>query len=224
LIQISGFISKAGLLLLFIAAAWRPVSAQDTLRTYGPRFGVDLARFVYILADPSEIGAEVSADFELVKDFYPIFELGYNSISESDSLFNYAASGTYARVGIDYNLLKLRDRSQHHAITIGARYGISLYSHSAENIYIQNPYWGDYVAAPYEMQLRGHWVELVGGIKAELLPNLFMGWSFRFKILLNPDMDPLVTPQMVPGFGTGGKDRSFGISYSIYYKIPLLKK
>lgn len=222
--HISGYISKAGLLLLLVAIAWQPVSGQDTLRTYGPRFGIDLARFVYILADPSEIGAEVSADFELVKNFYPIFELGYSSISEDDSLFSYAASGIYGRVGLDYNLLKLKDRSQHHAITIGARYGISVFSHNAKNIYVQNPYWGDYVAAPYEMEVRGHWVELVGGIKAELLPNLFMGWSFRFKILLNPDMDPLVKPQLVPGFGTGGKDRSFGISYSIYYKIPLLKR
>ena len=45
-----------------------------------------------------------------------------------------------------------------------------------------------------------------------------------YKILLNPDMEPLVKPQLVPGFGTGGQNRNFGMSYSIYYKIPLLKK
>lgn len=224
LTYISGYIFKAGLLLLIVAMAWQPVSGQDTLRTFGPRFGIDLARFVYILADPSEIGAEVSADFELIRNLYPIVELGYSSINETETLFKYAANGIYGRVGIDYNLLKLKDRSQHHAITFGARYGLSVFTHSAEDIYIQNAYWGDYVAPAYSKDLRGHWVELVGGIKAELLPNLFMGWSFRFKILLNPDMDPLVNPQLVPGFGTGGKNRNFGINYSIYYKIPLLKK
>jgi len=203
---------------------WRPVSGQDTLRTYGPRFGLDLARFAFILADPSEIGAEASVDFEILRNLYPVFELGYNSISESEEYFKYSAGGIYGRAGFDYNFLRLKDRSQHHTFTIGARYGLSVFSHSAEDIYIQNAYWGDYVSNSYEKDLRGHWVELVGGIKAELVPNLFLGWSLRYKILLNPDMDPLVAPELVPGFGTGGEDRSFGISYSIFYKIPLFKK
>jgi hypothetical protein len=203
---------------------WRPLSGQDTLRTYGPRFGLDLARFAFILADPSEIGAEASVDFEIFRNLYPVIELGYNSISESEELFKYSAAGIYGRAGFDYNFLNLNDRSQHHSFTVGARYGISLFSHKAEDIYIQNPYWGDFVSNTYEKDLKGHWVELVGGIKAELVPNLFMGWSLRYKILLNPDMDPLVNPQLVPGFGTGGNDRSFGISYSIFYKIPLIKK
>ena len=203
---------------------WRPVSGQDTLRTYGPRFGLDLARFAFILADPSEIGAEASVDFEILRNLYPVIEIGYNSISESEALFKYSAGGIYGRAGIDYNFLKLKDRSQHHSFTVGARYGLSVFSHRAEDIYILNDYWGDYVSESYEKELRGHWVELVAGVKAELVPNLFMGWSLRYKILLNPDMDPLFTPQLVAGFGTGGKDRSFGISYSIFYKIPLVKK
>jgi hypothetical protein len=224
LIHISGSISKAGLLLLFTLAMWQSVSGQDTLRTYGPRFGIDLARFAFILADPSEIGAEASVDFEIIRNLYPVFEFGYNSISESEDLFKYSASGIYGRAGVDYNLLKLKDPSQHHVFTVGARYGLSVFSHRAEDIYIQNAYWGDYVSNSYERDLKGHWVELVGGIKVELVPNLFMGWSLRYKILLNPDMDPLVVPQLVPGFGTGGNDRGFGISYSIFYKIPLIKK
>jgi hypothetical protein len=143
LTHISGFISKAGLLILLLTAPVQSGSAQDTLRTYGPRFGIDLARFAYILADPSELGAEVSVDVELLRNLYPVIELGYNSISPEEELFHYAASGVYGRAGMDYNLLKLKDRSEHHAITVGARYGISVFSHRAENIYIGNDYWGD---------------------------------------------------------------------------------
>ena len=162
--NISGSISKAGLLLLFMMAMWRPVTGQDTLRTYGPRFGIDLARFVFILADPSEMGAEASVDFEIFRNLYPVFELGYNSISESEELFNYSAGGIYARAGVDYNLLKGKDRSQHHAFTAGARYGVSVFSHSAEEIYIPNGYWGDYEYDSYEKELKGHWIELVAGV------------------------------------------------------------
>lgn len=222
--HISGSISKAGLLGLFILVLWRPVSGQDTIRTYGPRFGLDLARFAFILADPSEQGAEFSVDFEIYRNLYPVVELGYNSISESEDFFNYSASGLYGRAGFDYNMINLKDRSQHHAFTFGLRYGFSAFSHGAEDIYIPNPYWGDRLVESYSKDLKGHWIELVAGVKAELVPNLFMGWSLRYKFLLNPDMDPLVKAHMVPGFGTGGKDSSIGISYSIFYKIPLLKK
>jgi len=221
--HISGSISRAALVLLILALC-RPTLAQDTLRTYGPRFGIDLARFAFILADPSELGAEVSVDVEVLKNLYPVIELGYNSISESEDLFNYAAGGIYGRFGADYNLINLKDRSQHHTFTFGARYGISAFTHRAENIYIQNPYWGDYVRNAYEKDLQGQWVELVAGVKAELVPNLFMGWSLRYKFLLNPDMDPQLMPQLVPGFGTRGQETSFGLSYSIFYRIPLIKK
>lgn len=221
--HISGSIFKTGLLLTFLIL-WQPLSGQDTLRTYGPRFGIDLARFIFILAEPSETGAEASVDFEIYRNLYPVIELGYNSISQDEELFAYSASGVYGRAGIDYNLLKPKDRSQHHAITFGARYGLSVFSHRAENIDILNEYWGDDLNRSYEQDLRGHWAELVGGITAELVPNLFLGWSLRYKILLNPGMDPRVTPQLVPGFGTGGQNRTFGFTYSILYKIPLLKK
>jgi len=215
-----GYIFKAVVLLMLM----QPLAGQDTLRTYGPRIGIDMARFAYIFADPSEIGAEFSVDAEVYKNIYPIFELGYSRISESEDLFDYSSGGPYARLGIDYNLLSTNDRSIHHSISAGFRYGVSIFSHRAENVVIPNDYWGDYTMDTYENTLTGNWIELVGGIKTEIVSNFFMGWSVRYKILLNPEMDPLVPPQLVPGFGSGATDRGFGISYSVSYKIPLFKR
>lgn len=228
---ISGSISKT-VLLLFALAFFGPVSGQeskqvsskDTLRTFGPRFGIDLARFLYILADPSEKGVEVSADFEIYKNIYPVFELGYNSIDDSQELFDYASSGSYGRLGIDYNILPQKDRSIHHAVSVGFRYGMSVFKHRAENALIPGEYWGDYMPGPYENNLTGHWFEVVGALKTEVLPNFFLGFSLRYKILLNPEMDPLMIPELVPGYGTTGEDRAFGLTYSVFYKIPLIKK
>lgn len=225
--HISGSISRLLLAVVISMAAWQSAGAQenrDTLRTYGPRFGLDMARFAYLLADPSETGAEISVDFELLRNLYPVIELGYSSISEAEDLFSYSAGGIYGRAGVDYNLIDLNDRSQHHAFTFGIRYGLASFSHSAENIYVFNDYWGDVSGASYEQQLTGHWAELVAGVKAELIPNLFVGWSIRYKFLLNPDMDPLLKPWLVPGFGSKGQENGMGFSYSLFYKIPLLKK
>lgn len=220
---ISGYISRALPLLLALAFFGR-VSAQDTLRTYGPRFGIDLSRFIYLLTDPVQTGAGASVDFEVYRNVYPVFEMGFNSLSENTELFDYASSGTYARAGIDYNVLSLKDRSAHHTITVGFRYGISRFTHNIDNQVIEDDYWGDYVPEPYESSLTGQWIELVGGMTAEVFSNFFLGWTVRYKILLNPEMDPLMVPEMIPGYGSGGEDRLFGFTYSVYYKIPLIKK
>lgn len=231
--NISGSISKGLLLLLALLlsgmlsaqeASGKKGSQKDTLRTYGPRFGVDLARIYYLFDEPQQIGAEFSADFEVYRNTYPVFELGYNNMSHDRDLFSYRSGGTYGRAGIDYNVLSLKERSSHHTITLGLRYGMSLFSHRIEDVRIPDEYWGDFVPETHEENLTAHWFELVFGMKAEVFSNFFLGWSFRYKILLNPEMDPLMIPEMIPGYGSGGEEREFGITYSMYYKIPLFKK
>ena len=118
----------------------------------------------------------------------------------------------------------MTDRSVHHSITVGFRYGVSIFSHKLEDAFVPSDYWGDLIVNPYENNLTGHWLELVGGLKTEVAPNLFLGWSFRYKFLLNPEMDPYVIPQLVPGYGKGTATRGFGFTYSIFYKIPLFKR
>lgn len=220
--NISGSISKAAFLLVILVFV-AELSAQDTLRTYGPRFGIDLARFLFLFADPAQRGAEASVDFEIYKNLYPVFEAGYNSMDDKEELFDYSSGGTYGRIGLDYNILPAKKRDFQNSITVGFRYGMSVFNHSSENILIRG-YWGDYKPEAYENKLTGHWIEMVLGVKTELFSNFFMGWSVRYKILLNPDMDPLLIPELIPGYGTGGESGVFGFSYSLFYMIPLLKK
>lgn len=218
--NISGSIFNTLLFLALIQSA----EGQDTLRTFGPRIGIDLSRFVYYFGDPSEKGAEISLDIEIIKNVYPVIEVGYSTMSDKVDQAGYSSGGPYARFGFDYNVLPVQDRSVHHSITAGIRYGNSQFSHKAEHITIPSDYWGDLVIDSYENDLSGHWIELAGGIRAELLANLFLGWSVRYKILLNPGMDTRVAPLLIPGYGLGTEDRGFGFSYSVLYKIPLIKK
>jgi hypothetical protein len=128
------------------------------------------------------------------------------------------------RAGADYNVLPVKDRSVHHSITVGLRYGFSTFTHKSDHVFIPGGYWGGYLPEPYENSLKGHWVEMVGGMKAEIVPNLFLGWSLRFRFLLKGEIDPVMVPELIPGYGNGGEERVFGFSYSVFYKIPLLKR
>jgi len=199
-------------------------SKQDTLRTFGPRFGIDLAPFIYYFTEPRIVGAEISVDFEIYKNLYPVIELGYSSTSESKETFDYESLGNYARVGIDYNLLPAKDRSWHNSMTVGFRYGLSFFKQSSDNVVVYSDYWGDYMPDHYESSLKAHWLELTAGIKVEIVPNLYLGWLLRYKFLLNPDIDPVMIPALIPGYGNGANTRTFGFSYSIFYMLPLIKK
>ena len=130
----SGYIFSTLLFLLLVPSLY----GQDTLRTYGPRFGVNLAPFIGFFTDPKIIGADASLDFEVFPNLYPIFELGFSSLSDSLEDASYTSGGGFARIGLDYNLLKVKDRSQHHAITAGFRYGTSIFKQSAENITVKS--------------------------------------------------------------------------------------
>jgi hypothetical protein len=222
--HISGYFSELLTSLMLLSLLTQPAGGQDTLRTYGPRIAVDLARVAYLFTDPVRVGAEFSVDAEVFPDIYPVIEAGYTSVSETRELYSYSADGPYARLGADYNLLAVKDRSIHHSITAGFRYGVSRFSHRAGHILISSDYWGDYVLDSYSNTVTGHWLELVGAVRTELAPNFFLGWSVRYKILLNPEMDELVKPQLVPGYGLGTAERAFGFTYQVMYKIPLVKK
>jgi hypothetical protein len=201
-----------------------PLGAQDTLRTYGPRMGVDLGRFIFYFSNPPERGAEIWADLEVYRNLYPTVELGFSTLSDSIDRSSYSMKGSYVRIGLDYNVLPLKNRSIHHSITAGLRYGTSLFSHSAEGITIPSVFWGDYYIDSYENSMNAHWLELVGGMKVEVLRNFFLGWTLRYKILLNPQLDPQIAPLRIPGYGNGTEDRAFGFTYTVSYKIPLMKK
>ncbi|MBN2698934.1 MAG: hypothetical protein JXR52_08915 [Bacteroidales bacterium] len=216
--SISGFIFSLILLSSFKA------TAQDTLRTFGPRLGIDMARFAYLFADPRQKGTALSLDFEVYKNIYPALELGFNSTAFERETFSYASRGFFGRIGLDYNLLPVKDRSVHHIIYAGTRYGTGLFSHRAEHIITPDNYWGDYVRDEYRNNLTGHWLELNAGIRTEVADNFFMGWTVRYMFLISAGKDEIMTPYLVPGYGRADFNRSAGISYWIMYRIPLIKK
>ncbi|PID91379.1 MAG: hypothetical protein CSA96_08710 [Bacteroidetes bacterium] len=212
------------MILLASGGLIRAQEAGDTLRSYGPRFGIDIGRLAYVIGYPPQLGSAVFLDFEVSKNIYPVLELGYSSSHVDSTSWDYNSSGFFALAGIDYNLLHNAGRSEHHTITAGLRYGFSNFSQDISNIIVHDGIWGDYSAPDHRAELHAHWIEILAGMRAEVAPNFFLGWHLRYRFLLNPEMDPLVSPLHIPGYGKGSAVKSFGLSYSLAYKIPLFKR
>jgi hypothetical protein len=197
--------------------------SQDQ-RTYGLRLGFDISRIPLYLMDPAIYGFEFSADYEAAENLYPVIEFGFNSLSLERENYDYYSNGNYFRLGADYNILKLDARDQYEMAFIGVRYAYSSFTYNADDIHITESYWGDYSGLVPETLIKAHWIEFTLGLRAEIFKNIFMGWSFRGRIMLSSNKSSNIDPYNIPGYGKGKNNTSAGFNYSVYYKIPMLKK
>jgi hypothetical protein len=191
----------------------------------GLSLGTDLSRFVVPIVDSTRYGWEVSGDFELLKDMYGVVEIGSQNTAFDHVNYDYKSGGAYTRVGVDYNYMKHLDPESTDQLLVGLRYGFTTYWHEASNIVVRDPVWGDYSGGNIERKWLGaNWMEITTGMRAELLRNLYLGWSIRFRINIWQQSDNQMKPFHIPGYGRAWNNSAVGINYSLYYKIPIIKK
>ena len=230
----------------------RPIdlNRKDTVtynQPYGLRAGVDLSRILTSTLEDNYTGFEIVGDYRLTQNLYVAAELGNekktiavdlgNLVEIVDGqLYNFTASGSYLKAGIDYNTYG-NWYGEQNMIFVGGRFAYSTFSQTVNDykIFETNRYWNpdDFpLGTSQELKFEGlgaFWMEFVVGIKAEMFKNLFLGASVRLGYLFG---EPFTTPienfqnQFIPGFNkvTEGSKFGVGYNYSITYLIPLYKK
>mgnify|MGYP006183846597 CR=1 FL=1 len=195
---------------------------------YGLRVGVDLYKLTRGLYDKDYKGIEFTADWRLTKKYYIAAELGYEDKTTDDDRLNSSASGTYIKAGFDYNFYQ-NWLDMENMIFIGMRYGVASFSQNLNSyrIYDTSSYFEE-VIVPADQQFSGlsaHWVEVVGGVKAELFSNFFLGFTVRLKNLVANKKPDNFDNLYIPGFNRT-YDGNFGVgfNYTLSYFIPLYKK
>jgi Domain of unknown function (DUF6048) len=217
----------AGFILTTIALNIVNCKAQDSLDyVRSLRFGCDLTRFVLTQFQPERKAIEFSFDTEAKLDLFTTMEAGLEQTNKVTDLLSYHASGYYARVGVDYNILK-HDKLEkgRDIVYIGIRYGYFHVTQQTDNYIIPGYFANDTLSGSIPSKsLNGHWLEPVFGLKVEVLKNLFLGVSIRGRILLFSQKGILGNfPDYMPGYGNGANKSNLGINYSIYYQIPIMK-
>jgi hypothetical protein len=165
---------------------------------------------------------EIQADYPYKGNFFPTVEFGYQNVNDLKDAFHYTNKGAYGRIGVDVNINKFESLSDNDLVFVGFRYGFSSFSHETPAAHYTN-YWGTLQSAFPKKNLGAHWGELVFGLKGELLPNIFFGWSVRAKFLLSSTKDDHVTPYVIPGLGYTASEVPFDFSVTVAYRIPLIK-
>lgn len=235
------FISTCILCCFFFGNAQsKPIDTKpkDTVvhkQPYGLRVGIDLSRLTIAYFEEEYTGLELVGDFRLSQKYWLAAELGTEKRSRQEDLYNFTTSGSYIKLGIDYNTYA-NWYGEQNLIYIGGRYAFSTFNQTLNNyqIFDSNRYWSPDGFAEGNNgniefnNLSASWIEFVLGVKAELFANIYIGGSVRMGFLIDglnkkPDnFDNL----FIPGFNkvTDGSNFGIGYNFSISYFIPLYKK
>ena len=195
---------------------------------YGLRVGVDLHKIARSFYEKDYRGFEVVGDYRLSKRFYIAGEIGNEDKTVDDDRLNFTTKGTYFKVGFDYNSFE-NWLDMENMIYVGMRYGVSSFSQTRNSykIYDSTNYYGETIITSGEKfsGLNASWIEVIGGVKAELFNNLYLGFSLRLNYLVSNKRPENFDNLYIPGFNrTYDGKFGAGLNYTISYFIPIYKK
>ena len=209
---------------------------KDTIQKterYGLRVGIELSKILQSTLDEDYTGIELVGDYRLKPNLYLAAELGNEKTTKQEDLYNFTASGSYLKLGVDYNTYE-NWFGMSNLIYIGGRYAFSSFSQTLNNyqIFSTNRYFeeGDFANGsdiPVEFSsLSASWLEAILGAKVQLFSNVYLGASVRLGLLITNKEPDNFRNLWIPGFNKVTDNSKFGSSYnySITYFIPLYKK
>ncbi len=198
----------------------KPKRTDNYIRMRGIRAGMDITRpFQDLWTKGNRYGSEFSFDMELWPNLFPVFESGYEIMKIKTNYVDYRSSGSYSRIGIDYNFLQAENKNDKNILFGGLRYGFTLAKQQV-NSYQIDSYWGSITGNFPSQNYFAHWGEILLGIKGEIFHNFFMGWTIRGKVNLNHKDLGLPPVYFIPGYGKAEKGFNLDFTYSIYYNLP----
>ena len=206
-------------------------SESDTIyvkNKYGIRAGIDLSKQIRMLTEEYN-GLSLYGDIKIKERLFIVAELGNDQKTIETENINSKLSGSYIKTGFNYNLYNNLP-GLNNEIYVGLRYSQSLFKNELidYSIYNKDRFWNEQRIVEYKEfdNLKSSWIEFVVGFNSEIKNNLFMGLSLRLNRILKQDTPENFTNLFIPGFNKVTENNNFGtgITYSVIYQIPIIKK
>tara|TARA_B100001248_G_scaffold259099_1_gene244530 strand:- start:712 stop:1410 length:699 start_codon:yes stop_codon:yes gene_type:complete len=195
---------------------------------YGIRIGLDFSKQIRMLTEDYK-GLSLYGDVKIKERLFIVSELGSDEKELRTDNLRSKFSGNYMKAGLNYNLYNNLP-GLNNEIYVGFRFATSKFKseiseymiYNKDRFWSQDPIFDNII----NKGLNANWVELIIGINAELLNNLFMGLSLRLNRMLNQKKPENFTNLYIPGFNKVTENNNFGtgLTYSLIYQIPIIKK
>ena len=195
---------------------------------FGIRIGLDFSKQIRMLTENYK-GLSLYGDVKIKERLFIVSELGSDEKELRTDNLRSKFSGNYIKAGLNYNLYNNLP-GLNNEIYVGFRFATSKFKseiseyiiYNKDRFWSQDPIFDNII----NKGLNANWVELIIGINAELLNNLFMGLSLRLNRMLNQKKPENFTNLYIPGFNKVTENNNFGtgLNYSLIYQIPIIKK
>ena len=197
---------------------------------YGLRIGGDIGKLIRTSVDNDYTGFEIMADYRLKEKMYIAGEIGFEEKNTINDYLNITTKGSYIKGGVDFNMYE-NWLNMDNMIYAGFRVGASTFSHDLNSfqVYSIDQYWAPQLTSTAKQELTGltaFWGEIILGMKAEILNNLYLGLNVQLKISASQTIPNNFDNVYIPGFGKTYDSSGIGAGYSYFlaYRVPLYKK
>ena len=225
--RISNYIAITIIVLIINSFSVRAQQAEkvDTIPWWnGFRVELDIAAPIFSAIGLSEsYTSEGAVQFNLKHKYFPVVELGVSGIRNKASVngAKFSTDGMFGRIGADVNLLKYKPGKPfaNNLFLVGGRVGMSSFSYDLMNITITDDYWGTTEVRNFSnTPATKWWIEVVVGMRVEIVRNVFLGWNVRMKSLLGTNTEGKIYPYFVPGYGVS-QSSNWAFNYTVGYKF-----
>lgn len=206
--------------LLWVAMPWIGRAQTTSTSTQGISVGVDLSPLIIRIFDHERSGIAFNGRYSFTDKWFIAADAGFENTNFSKREFDYKTNGTFIKAGGEYNLFKVDEANNNDNILIGFRYGYAWQEHTCDRFTVIDGYWGDYHGSLGTNSVNSHWLEIVFGLRSEVLKNFYMGWSIRLKQLITSQHAGVLDPYTIPGFGKFDNKTNLGFTYTLEYQIP----
>jgi len=184
----------------------------------GVQVGIDIySPMKFFISDT--YGASVKADVNLKNKYLPTIEVGFAQYDKTSDAGNHCtSSGQYFKLGVN-KILSQNGPKAENIFFAGAHYGFSAFSYSLDNLTFNQNYWGNYEASFLNEKSVVGWIELVVGVRVQVMGPISLGWSGQYKSALHVSNGANSIPAYIPGYGQNVKPNA-AMAFHLYYKLP----
>lgn len=209
------------------AQADSTISTIDTTVTTPPKqplrqqllIGIDVSKIAFNFAKSQMQNYDFQAAYNRGDKNYYIAEAGLGTGNIDYAFLKYSSQGGFLRLGIDRSLLGSQGKRDYDIAFVGFRYGLALGRISEAWYQVSSPFGGAYEGTYDAESFFSHWGELTAGMKLEVWPKIFLGWTGRAKFLFNGNRFQHVAPNNIAGYGAAEKSTAFDFNLYLSYAI-----
>jgi len=186
--------------------------------------GIDIARPVINAFVSNRYGYELESDYYLHNEFYGVLEGGWGGSNVDYTNLAYTTRNNFIRLGFNKTILPRERPTDWDMMLMGLRIGMADVNRSNATYTVIDSVWGNTSGSTKGTSFAAIWVELTGGMRVELLNNLFAGWNIRGKFMMNGKSFNALSPLYIAGYGEGDKNSAFDFNVYVSYGIRWKRK